>query len=41
MLNDIINRRVYERLDKELYTYLKSITLAQIAEEDIDNISLF
>ncbi len=41
VLNDIINQRVYERLDKELYTYLKSITLAQIAEEDIQNISLF
>lgn len=40
-LNNIINQRVYERLDKELYTYLKSITLAQIAEEDIQNISLF
>ncbi|MFQ9924448.1 MAG: RrF2 family transcriptional regulator [Beduini sp.] len=41
VLNDIINQCVYERLDKELYTYLKSITLAQIAEEDIENISLF
>lgn len=41
VLNDIINQRVYERLDKELYTYLKSIALAQIAEEDIQNISLF
>lgn len=40
-LNAIINQRVYERLDKELYTYLKSITLAQIAEEDIENVSLF
>lgn len=40
-LNDIINKRVYEPLDKELYTYLKSISLAQIAEEDIQNISLF
>lgn len=40
-LNDIINKRVYEPLDKELYTYLKSISLAQIAKEDIQNISLF
>lgn len=41
VLNDIINKQVYERLDKELYAYLKSISLAQIAVEDIQNISLF